>query len=206
MAAAANNWNERVPSESCHNVTNPSEHQKDAVNHGFLYPGMALPSRYTSVSPGLSTLELPVQDPSSSVADWDGLSLSCSTIDHRFDYQDRLTDQHSSYMSPATRPATMYVEPAYSTYRRHHYRHQEFDRIETTNRRVKKPRLNSLLKPISYEDTLLLKLRSQKDMSWRLVKEMFSAEVGAEYTVAALQMRHKRLKDRLAYQQSLRVQ
>jgi hypothetical protein len=50
---------------------------------------------------------------------------------------------------------------------------------------------------LSDEDTLLLKLKEDESLSWKDVASRFQSELGRAYQVPALQMRLKRLKERL---------
>jgi hypothetical protein len=50
---------------------------------------------------------------------------------------------------------------------------------------------------ISDEDRLLLKLKDEDCLSWRDIRSKFANDLGKEYQIPALQMRIKRLRDRM---------
>ena len=50
---------------------------------------------------------------------------------------------------------------------------------------------------LSEEDQLLLKLKHEENLPWKDIAREFEARIGRSYQVPALQMRHKRLRERL---------
>lgn len=51
--------------------------------------------------------------------------------------------------------------------------------------------------PLKDEDKLLLQLKDEQQLPWKNIVSRFQQETGKVHAIAALQMRYKRLKDRL---------
>ncbi|KAL9082052.1 MAG: hypothetical protein Q9159_006764 [Coniocarpon cinnabarinum] len=51
--------------------------------------------------------------------------------------------------------------------------------------------------PLKDEDKLLLQLKDEEQLPWKVIVNRFQQETGKMHAIAALQMRYKRLKDRL---------
>jgi hypothetical protein len=59
---------------------------------------------------------------------------------------------------------------------------------------------NASVKPgieLSDEDVLLIRLKDEENLTWKEVASRFQSETGRAYQVPALQMRLKRLKERM---------
>jgi hypothetical protein len=60
------------------------------------------------------------------------------------------------------------------------------------------PSEDSQLRPeLSDDDRLLIKLKQDQNMPWKEISKEFEERLGRPYQVPALQMRYKRLKERL---------
>jgi len=64
-------------------------------------------------------------------------------------------------------------------------------------RRSSPPPVNANPTEISEEDQLLLRLRDEETLSWKDIAARFQTEFGKTYQIPALQMRIKRLRERL---------
>ena len=68
-------------------------------------------------------------------------------------------------------------------------------RRESLSSLLRSPGLSSAA--LGVEDSLLLKWRDEEQLSWKMVAAKFQKELGRNYNVPALQMRLKRLRERL---------
>ncbi len=70
-------------------------------------------------------------------------------------------------------------------------------RSTSTNQTPQIPGANRLQTELSEEDQLLLKLKHEENLPWKDIAREFETRLGRTYQVPALQMRHKRLRERL---------
>ena len=66
----------------------------------------------------------------------------------------------------------------------------EWERIRRRHEEAAPPALREV-------DRLLLSLRDDQSLSWKDITEKFNTETGQDYKIPALQMRYKRLKEKL---------
>jgi hypothetical protein len=67
----------------------------------------------------------------------------------------------------------------------------------STNQTLQNPGANRAPIELSEEDQLLLKLKHEENLPWKDIAREFETRLGRTYQVPALQMRHKRLRERL---------
>ncbi|KAF2093706.1 hypothetical protein NA57DRAFT_20664, partial [Rhizodiscina lignyota] len=67
----------------------------------------------------------------------------------------------------------------------------------TKRRRRSPPPINTSSPELSDEDRLLLRLKDEEHVSWKDIAARFQTDLGKVYQVPALQMRLKRLRERL---------
>jgi hypothetical protein len=70
-------------------------------------------------------------------------------------------------------------------------------RSNSTNQNSQMPGANRPQTELSEEDQLLLKLKHEENLPWKDIAREFESRLGRTYQVPALQMRHKRLRERL---------
>lgn len=70
-------------------------------------------------------------------------------------------------------------------------------RSNSTNQNPQIPGANRVPSELSEEDQLLLKLKHEENLPWKDIAREFETRLGRTYQVPALQMRHKRLRERL---------
>ncbi|KAJ4991240.1 hypothetical protein SVAN01_03368 [Stagonosporopsis vannaccii] len=74
---------------------------------------------------------------------------------------------------------------------------EEEDRTEISKRRRRSESTTSTPFELTEEDRLLLKLKEEESMPWKDIAARFQEELGKQYQIPALQMRLKRLRERM---------
>ena len=110
------------------------------------------------------------------------------------------TELSSSHM-PSPQPRRMYTPIAplpLETPRSHGTKRQrEDDEEEEPKRRKRSDSQISTQFELSEEDRLLLRLKEEEHMPWKDIAARFVKDFGRQYQIPALQMRIKRLKERM---------
>lgn len=110
------------------------------------------------------------------------------------------TELSSSHM-PSPQPRRMYTPIAplpLETPRSHGTKRQrEDDEEEEPKRRKRSDSQISSQFELSEEDRLLLRLKEEEHMPWKDIAARFVKDFGRQYQIPALQMRIKRLKERM---------
>lgn len=77
-------------------------------------------------------------------------------------------------------------------------RSREDDESTEVSKRRRRSRSNSSAQlELTEEDKLLLKLKEEESMTWKDIAARFQSELGKQYQIPALQMRLKRLRERM---------
>lgn len=74
---------------------------------------------------------------------------------------------------------------------------EEIDQLETSKRRRRSESTTSMPFELTEEDALLLKLKEEESMPWKDIAARFQDDLGKQYQIPALQMRLKRLRERM---------
>lgn len=69
--------------------------------------------------------------------------------------------------------------------------------LELTKRRRRSESTTSTPLELTEEDKLLLKLKEEESMPWKDIASRFQNDLGKQYQIPALQMRLKRLRERM---------
>lgn len=74
---------------------------------------------------------------------------------------------------------------------------EDEDHVETSKRRRRSESTTSTQFELTDEDKLLLKLKEEESMPWKDIAARFQGDLGKQYQIPALQMRLKRLRERM---------
>jgi hypothetical protein len=74
---------------------------------------------------------------------------------------------------------------------------EEDENAEMPKKRRRSKSSSSTQLEFTEEDKLLLKLKEDNTMPWKDIAARFQSEMGRQYQIPALQMRHKRLRERM---------
>lgn len=77
-----------------------------------------------------------------------------------------------------------------------HAREEEPSDSSVARRRKRQQSTTLLPTDLSEEDSLLVSLKESEDLSWKDIAERFQSHLGKTISVAALQMRYKRLREK----------
>lgn len=77
------------------------------------------------------------------------------------------------------------------------YHEDEEETLDSSKRRKRSDSQTSTQFELSEEDKLLLKLKEQDSMPWKDIAARFQTELQKSYQIPALQMRYKRLRERM---------
>jgi hypothetical protein len=78
-----------------------------------------------------------------------------------------------------------------------HARHYSDESRDKIKRRKRSDSNTSAPSELSEEEKLLLQLKKEESMPWKDIPARFRSKFGKEYQIPALQMRFKRLQDRM---------
>lgn len=74
---------------------------------------------------------------------------------------------------------------------------EEDENVEVSKRRRRSDSNTSSQLELTEEDKLLLKLKEEESMPWKDIAARFQRDLGKQYQIPALQMRLKRLRERM---------
>lgn len=77
------------------------------------------------------------------------------------------------------------------------YHEDEEEALDSSKRRKRSDSQTSTQVELSEEDKLLLKLKEQESMPWKDIAARFQTDLQKSYQIPALQMRYKRLRERM---------
>lgn len=77
------------------------------------------------------------------------------------------------------------------------FREEEEDVSDESKRRKRSDSHTSVQFELSEEDKLLLRLKEEESMPWKDIAARFQSDLGKSYQIPALQMRLKRLRERM---------
>ncbi|CAO2649756.1 Nn.00g010480.m01.CDS01 [Neocucurbitaria sp. VM-36] len=107
----------------------------------------------------------------------------------------------SHLTSPQTRRMYMPIAPQPMEVPRSHgvkrFPEEDDDAVDEVKRRKRSDSNTSVQFELSEEDKLLLRLKEEESMPWKDIAVRFQADLGKTYQIPALQMRLKRLRERM---------